>query len=336
MEVINPNAVIAPVAPEETEQLSDEAITAKLINDGTINPFLPRDELNPPAEPTMDIVYGSPFGTPRGNNPHRQPGTENTPSVENSPHQELNDLASQSAPQDDSPDLKTKLVGILKELQNQQEFLQVIAQENPQLYENINYLVQMIIQMARNNGLSKAERRSPAEEMAQSLRDMHPSHDCKSGDCYHATEALYHLLGGREAGYEPQSSNSHWFLKGPTGKILDPTGGDVKAGSPKKLVTTAPSSKAMGLIDAVIRRGPLKKRGLPAFDPPGDTSRKIPRVHLQLPIGSQKGIKIKVLHRNGHSGWRQVQAGMVQGLEPDVPLLTANSHPVSVKRPYDE
>ncbi len=46
------------------------------------------------------------------------------------------------------------------------------------------------------------------------------------GHCYAASEALYHLLGGKIAGYAPHQvfidGESHWFLK--TGDIiLDPT-----------------------------------------------------------------------------------------------------------------
>lgn len=48
------------------------------------------------------------------------------------------------------------------------------------------------------------------------------------GNCYVTCEALYHLLGGKEAGWKPMvmkwEGDTHWFLKHDlTGQILDPT-----------------------------------------------------------------------------------------------------------------
>lgn len=320
VENINPNAILSPTTAEDIEVPdSPEAAAAQMVENTTTDPEIPDDQIRPPMQPTMDITYGSPFGTPISH------------------HSELHSLAAQAAPQDNSEDLRSQLVGILQELQNQANFLQVVAQENPSLYQSINGLVQMVIQMARNNGLSKSEqRKSPVQAMTDSLRMMHPQHNCKNGDCYHASEALYHLLGGSNAGYTPFSDQGHWYLKSSTGKTVDPTSSDPRNGQPKKFVSDQPSQKAVSLINSVIRQGPLKKADLPAFKPPGQTSRKVARTYLQLPVGTQKGVKIKVLHRNGSTGWRQVQAGMVQGLEPDVPLVSANSHPISVKRPFDE
>ncbi len=48
-----------------------------------------------------------------------------------------------------------------------------------------------------------------------------------SGHCYAASEALFHLLGGKAAGWVPQSIRhegvSHWFLKHRLGEIIDAT-----------------------------------------------------------------------------------------------------------------
>lgn len=46
--------------------------------------------------------------------------------------------------------------------------------------------------------------------------------------CALATEALFHVLGGREAGFRPfkiaeHEGTDHWFLRGPTGEIIDAT-----------------------------------------------------------------------------------------------------------------
>lgn len=48
-----------------------------------------------------------------------------------------------------------------------------------------------------------------------------------AGHCYVASEALYHLLGGKDAGLTPMvlktSHGTHWFLRTSTGQIIDPT-----------------------------------------------------------------------------------------------------------------
>lgn len=49
----------------------------------------------------------------------------------------------------------------------------------------------------------------------------------KKGNCYAASEALYHLLGGKEAGWTPMvipmSPHNHWILKHCSGIIIDVT-----------------------------------------------------------------------------------------------------------------
>lgn len=48
-----------------------------------------------------------------------------------------------------------------------------------------------------------------------------------AGHCAVATESLYHMLGGKAAGYTPMQLQhegvSHWFLRAPDGHILDAT-----------------------------------------------------------------------------------------------------------------
>jgi len=54
--------------------------------------------------------------------------------------------------------------------------------------------------------------------------------------CYHASEALYHLLGGARSGYVPvhgpnPGGGAHWWLeRRDTGAILDPTGDQFPGG----------------------------------------------------------------------------------------------------------
>lgn len=79
------------------------------------------------------------------------------------------------------------------------------------------------------------------------------------GHCYLATEAAYHLLGGREEGWKPyhlkQSGESHWFLKHNSGALLDLTA-DQFDGVPirydlargKGFLTRDPSKRAKRLI----------------------------------------------------------------------------------------
>lgn len=52
------------------------------------------------------------------------------------------------------------------------------------------------------------------------------------GNCYVTSEALYHLLGGKESGWKPMNmkheGESHWFLKHKSGLILDATASQFK------------------------------------------------------------------------------------------------------------
>lgn len=47
------------------------------------------------------------------------------------------------------------------------------------------------------------------------------------GNCYVASEALYHILGGMGSGWKPMVMRSyddtHWFLKHESGIIVDPS-----------------------------------------------------------------------------------------------------------------
>lgn len=54
----------------------------------------------------------------------------------------------------------------------------------------------------------------------------------RRGNCYAASEALYHILGGKRAGWKPmrfplfgkdERIDTHWFLMHESGVILDPS-----------------------------------------------------------------------------------------------------------------
>ena len=82
-----------------------------------------------------------------------------------------------------------------------------------------------------------------------------------AGHCYVASEALYHMLGGKKAGYTPMfikhEGAPHWFLRGPDGEYIDPTEGQFETpvphedGTPKGFLTKQPSARAQTVIDRV-------------------------------------------------------------------------------------
>ena len=79
-----------------------------------------------------------------------------------------------------------------------------------------------------------------------------------AGHCYVASEALFHLLGGREAGitiYRIRHENQpHWFLRDGTGVVLDPTADQFATPVPYELgrrtgfLTREPSRRARVLM----------------------------------------------------------------------------------------
>jgi hypothetical protein len=88
----------------------------------------------------------------------------------------------------------------------------------------------------------------------------------RRGNCYATCEALYHLLGGKEAGWKPMrlkmkpsDQESHWFLKHSSGVILDPTkkqfGGitpNYAKGVGSGFLTKKPSWRARQLMDIMV------------------------------------------------------------------------------------
>ncbi len=86
-----------------------------------------------------------------------------------------------------------------------------------------------------------------------------------AGHCYAASEALYHLLGGKEAGFKPQVGKSdngttHWWLIDEDNKILDPTATQFfyknlippyNNGKGNGFLTKKPSKRAQTIIDRI-------------------------------------------------------------------------------------
>lgn len=84
----------------------------------------------------------------------------------------------------------------------------------------------------------------------------------RRGNCYHTSEALYHLLGGKDAGWKPMvmhhENDTHWFLKHSSGMIIDAT---VKQFKTKPdytkakgcgFLTKKPSKRAQALMEDMI------------------------------------------------------------------------------------
>jgi hypothetical protein len=85
-----------------------------------------------------------------------------------------------------------------------------------------------------------------------------------TGHCYVACEALFHLLGGKDAGFTPaqihHEGESHWFLRTPSG-VLDPTADQFatpvpyETGTGKGFLTREPSRRAVEVIRRVQALG---------------------------------------------------------------------------------
>lgn len=99
-----------------------------------------------------------------------------------------------------------------------------------------------------------------------------------AGYCYVASEAIYHLAGGRRAGLTPMvlgsrspwgREGSHWFLRDRTGRIIDVTAGQFRpplrraeyaAARGCGFLTKRPSSGARAIIELVRAAGRGSRR----------------------------------------------------------------------------
>lgn len=86
------------------------------------------------------------------------------------------------------------------------------------------------------------------------------------GNCYVTSEALYHLLGGRKAGWKPMvmrtATDTHWFLKHSSGFILDATAKQFgketiryEAARGTGFLTKQPSKRAVLLMRRMLWQG---------------------------------------------------------------------------------
>ena len=82
------------------------------------------------------------------------------------------------------------------------------------------------------------------------------------GNCYVTSEAAYHLLGGKEAGWTPMrmhhEGDTHWFLKHKSGFILDltvkqfKTRPDYTQAVGSGFLTREPSKRAQKMIQMML------------------------------------------------------------------------------------
>jgi hypothetical protein len=83
------------------------------------------------------------------------------------------------------------------------------------------------------------------------------------GNCYVTSEALYHLLGGKSAGWQPMfmrhEGDSHWFLNNEqTGQRLDATVSQFKEtpdyaqAKRAAFLTVTPSKRAQALMQQLV------------------------------------------------------------------------------------
>lgn len=84
------------------------------------------------------------------------------------------------------------------------------------------------------------------------------------GNCYFTSEALFHLIGGKKAGWKPMHMNTratgnHWFLLHKSGMILDATVkqfGRIKPNYAKArgcgFLTRTPSKGAKKMMELIV------------------------------------------------------------------------------------
>jgi hypothetical protein len=85
-----------------------------------------------------------------------------------------------------------------------------------------------------------------------------------AGHCYVASEAAYHLLGGKDAGWTPMQiqhgGGSHWYLRHESGLILDITSEQFfkpvpyANGRGRGFLTRQPSKRAARVIDRATEK----------------------------------------------------------------------------------
>lgn len=82
------------------------------------------------------------------------------------------------------------------------------------------------------------------------------------GNCYVTSESLYHLLGGKKAGWKPMvmrhEGDTHWFIRHNSGTIVDATATQFKTrpdytkARGSGFLTSSPSKRAILLMKEMV------------------------------------------------------------------------------------
>lgn len=88
----------------------------------------------------------------------------------------------------------------------------------------------------------------------------------REGNCYATSEAFYHLMGGKAAGWKPKTvfheGATHWFVEHESGMIVDLTASQFEEGPPYGLavgrgfLTKEPSKAAREMMDRMVWKTP--------------------------------------------------------------------------------
>jgi ribosomal protein S18 acetylase RimI-like enzyme len=110
-------------------------------------------------------------------------------------------------------------------------------------------------------GLVESIRSALSDDLLKPQYRMREGRHPQAGHCYAASEAAYHMLGGKDAGWTPMNvkheGDSHWFLRDKDGLNLDPTGDQFETpvpyheGTGRGFLTKQPSKRAQTIIDRV-------------------------------------------------------------------------------------
>lgn len=91
----------------------------------------------------------------------------------------------------------------------------------------------------RKTDLVKLIRANLTDDLLKPEWRRRPRRSASAGHCYVATEALYHLMGGKRSGFTPTSGpcpgGSHWWLQDDEGRIIDVTGDQFTAKELRKI-----------------------------------------------------------------------------------------------------
>jgi hypothetical protein len=88
----------------------------------------------------------------------------------------------------------------------------------------------------------------------------------REGNCYATSEAIYHLLGGKEAGWKPMrldvgEDQNHWFIQHKSGLIIDLTKSqydfepDYSEAVGCGFLTKTPSRRARTIMERLVWKG---------------------------------------------------------------------------------